>query len=381
MSTLVENVTCLGCGCACDDIAIRVDEALIVETRNACSLGSGWFRAERSTSRTVVDGQDATLERAIGAAAKLLQSSRRPAIFVASALSCEEQRACVAIADVLRARLDSSTTMTALPHVLASQERGFATATFGEVRNRADLVVYWGVDIQTRYPRFVSRYAPTAAPATAVDVGSATASVDAAHRFSVDPANELATLIALRSSSNDGIGALFADKQYIALIYDAEPDERAARSPQRFDALIALAQSLNDRTRCAAIALRQGGNVSGADSVFTASGGYPTAIDFGRGYPQYRPHGTLDADVVLVIGNPAMAHQPRFDGASTIAIGPNATSSTLGPATIAIDTGAAGIHIAGTAVRADDVPLPLRPSLSATRSVGDVLTALVVAVR
>ena len=377
MSTLVENVTCLGCGCTCDDIAIRVEGVSIVETRNVCSLGSRWFRADRSTARVHVDGQDATMEHAIAAAAKLLESSRRPLIFVAAGLSCEEQGACVAIADRLRARLGSTTAMTVLPHILASQERGFASATFGEVRNRADLVVYWGVDIQHRYPRFVSRYAPKVSTVLAVDVGDATSSVDAAHRFSIDPANELATLIALRSPSDDDIGGLFADKQYITLVYDAEPDERVARSPQRFDALIALAQSLNDRTRCAAIALRQGGNASGADSVFTATTGYPTAIDFARGSPQYRPYETPDADVVVVVGDGA-ADQHRFDRAPAIAIGPNAT---LGAATIAIDTGAAGIHTAGTAVRSDDVPLPLRSSLRATRSVSDALNALVAAMR
>ena len=78
--------------------------------------------------------------------------------------------------------------------------------------------------------------------------------------------------------------------RYVALVYDAEPDERPARSPQRFDALGALGRALNERTRCAAIALRAGGNRSGADSVLTSHTGYPMAVDFARGYPRYGPH-------------------------------------------------------------------------------------------
>jgi formylmethanofuran dehydrogenase subunit B len=381
VSTLVENVTCLGCGCACDDIAIGIENDSIAETRNLCTLGNAWLRASRSTAGATVSGQPTTLEQAMVAAARLLESAKRPLVLVASGLSCEEQRVCVALADVLRARLESLTSLTALPNVVASQERGFASATLGEVRNRADLIVYWAIDIANRYPRFVSRYAPTAATVAAVDVGTATATVDAAQRFSVTPADELASLIGLSNRRADGIDGLFDGKRYIALVYDAERDDRAERSPQRFGALIALAQSLNDRARCAAIAMRRYGNAAGADSVFTATAGYPTAVDFAQGYPRYRPHAPAAADVRLVIGDGGTASLRSVEGVPTIAIGPSATASTLGAAAVAIDAGAAGIHSAGTAIRTDDVPLPLRPTLRATRSVTDVLNALLDAVR
>jgi formylmethanofuran dehydrogenase subunit B len=127
--------------------------------------------------------------------------------------------------------------------------------------------------------------------------------------------------------------------------------------------------------------MRGYGNVSGADSVFTAATGYPTAIDFARGYPQYRPHTSAAADVALVIGDRAGGSDHAVGVIPTIVIGPNATAATLGAAAVAIDAGAAGIHTAGTAVRADDVPLPLRPTLRATRSVGDVLHTILDAVR
>jgi formylmethanofuran dehydrogenase subunit B len=380
VSTLVENVACLGCGCTCDDIAIRVDGEAIIETQNVCALGDTWFRAPRSTSLATVDGRDATVEQAVATAIRLLGSATRPLVLVVPGLSCEEQRVCVAIADVLRARLDSTTTSTSLPQLIASQERGFAAATFGEVRNRADLVIYWGVDIAGRYPRFVSRYAPTSGKSVAVDVGAATATVDSNARFGIDPASELSTLIALRNPASDGIGALFNGKQYVALVYDAEPDERAVRSPQRFDAIIALAQSLNAQTRCAALGLRGAGNSPGADSVFTAHTGYPIAIDFARGYPRYRPYTATEADVVLVVGDGSASPHRHVAGVPTIAIGPNATRSALGWA-VSIDAGAAGTHTSGTAVRADDVPLPLRPALHAPRSVSDVLQTLLAAVR
>ena len=39
----VANVTCLGCGCACDDITVVVKKDRITEARNTCALGAAWF--------------------------------------------------------------------------------------------------------------------------------------------------------------------------------------------------------------------------------------------------------------------------------------------------------------------------------------------------
>src|SRR2546430_11904566 len=41
----------------------------------------------------------------------------------------------------------------------AAQRRGRAGATLGEIRQRADVIVFWAVDPADRYPRYASRYA------------------------------------------------------------------------------------------------------------------------------------------------------------------------------------------------------------------------------
>jgi formylmethanofuran dehydrogenase subunit B len=93
------------------------------------------------------------------------------------------------------------------------------------------------------------------------------------------------------------------------------------------------------------------------------------AIDFARGVPRYVP---LDGatrqlargeiDVALVVGSTAGL---QFGGAQCIVIGPRASESPF-PVAVAIDTGVAGIHDGGAAVRADDMPLPLRAPLAGT---------------
>jgi formylmethanofuran dehydrogenase subunit B len=363
-----------------------------------------------------VDGADVTLEQAVASAAALLGNARRPLVYLAPGLSCETQREASALADLLRARLDSVTTATALPFVLAGQSRGHAAATLGEVRNRADVVVFWGLDLAGRYPRFASRYAPDphgvftpegrgSRTVIAVDVGAATATVDADHRITIDPADELAALTALealtrvpesaaRYGSAPGttwrvareLGTALLAARYVALVYDAEPDTRAPRSALRFDALSSLSQSLNGRTRCGAVAMRAGGNRSGADSVLVSHTGYPAAVDLARGYPRYAPHAhsARDADTTLLVGDPDAVPAgiaAELAGSRRVVVGPRASATALGAEGVVIDTGADGIHAPGTALRTDDVPLPLRASLPGPRPTADVLRAILAALR
>jgi formylmethanofuran dehydrogenase subunit B len=88
---------------------------------------------------------------------------------------------------------------------------------------------------------------------------------------------------------------------------------------------------------------------------------------------------TRQLDVVLIAGSPhhlpsgmeAHLQQTRF-----IVIGPRVSESPLAAADIAIDTGVAGIHEGGMALRMDDVPLPLRQVLSGPISAMDTVRAI-----
>jgi formylmethanofuran dehydrogenase subunit B len=58
-------------------------------------------------------------------------------------------------------------------------------------------------------------------------------------------------------------------------------------------------------------------------------------------------------------------------------IGPRASESALAPgAAVVIDSGVAGIHEGGTALRMDDVSLPLRPSLAGPRDTRGVVKGM-----
>ena len=413
--TITDDVTCLGCGCTCDDIVAAVRDGRIVEARNACELGLRWFGSGEIPSSCLVDSIKSPFEDAVAALVDRLDRSVRPLIFLAPGLSSEAQREAVALADLLHARLDTISSATVTPFIVASQEMGYASATLGDIRHRADVVVFWAIDLASRYPRFVERYVPNVGAlhvadgrrtTIAVDIGTATASVDTTHRVSLDPDDELATLRALDSivrtapalltRGNPGAPAWATAHQlaptllgarYVVIIYDAEPDDRVPRSALRFSAFASLGQSLNDRTRSATVAMRAGGNRSGADANLVAQTGYPFGVDFASGAPCYDPwRGSAtelgrrgEADAVIVVGDATGLHRElaqELHRLPTATIGPRASHVSLGPKSIAIDTGVDGIHASGTAFRADDVPLLLRPPLSGHRSSVDVLRSI-----
>ena len=401
-----ENVTCLGCGCACDDIAVVIDGARISEARNACGLGVRWF-GDGLLPGAIAGGSSAAIEDVLREIATLLCSARAPLVYLAPDLTCEAQGAAVAIADQLHAFVDGVTSSTAVEGILAAQRRGRASATLGEIRNRADVVVFWAVDPAMSYPRFQSRYAPNPAgvylpkgrrdrTVMAVDVGSQRGPDDADVRIQMAPEDEQLFLASLRASLGgralgsksiiarvNELAARLNKARYAAIVTDAESPPAVANG--RADSLIALTQSLNATTRCALCTLRAGGNRNGADTVLTWQTGFPMAVDFSRGAPRYEPENAAVArlgggsvDAVLLVGSanaiPAAVHS-ALSGVRTIAIGPRASESALA-AQIRIDTGIAGIHESGMALRTDDIPLPLRAVLPTPRDTASLLAAL-----
>jgi formylmethanofuran dehydrogenase subunit B len=409
----VEHVTCLGCGCGCDDVTVSVNEGRIVDAAPICPIGRAWFGDGTVPSDIVRQGQPVTIEEALAeAAAVLVQAQGRCLVYLAPDLSSEAQRAALAVADLLGATVDCATSATAATGLIAGQRRGRAGSTLGEIRNRGDVLLFWGVDPSDRYPRYLSRYVEpvgTQVPqgrkgrfVISVSIGADKGLKGADLSLELDPEEEIPALSLMRAAVQGnhvgqpsgqmgqvlGIAARLAQSRYAVTVHDAEPSAQR-RDPLRVEALIALTQALNEATRATLSSLRAGGNRTGAEAVLTWQTGYPFAVDYSRGYPRYTP-GERGLDrlaggafrALLLAGTPALDGSTRssFSGASIVAVGPRASQSPF-PTQVAIDTGVAGIHESGTAYRMDEVPLPLRPPLGGQRSAAETLNALTSAIR
>src|SRR4051812_42832991 len=139
------DATCAGCGCACDDIEVTVAEGRLAGLTRTCPLGDSWF-AERTGDRPPlarVDGRAVSLDEAMDAAAAILRQARAPLVCGLGQTSCEAQRRAVALAEAIGAVIDPAGDGAAGP---AYQAIGSSTATFGDIRDRAELVVAWRAD-------------------------------------------------------------------------------------------------------------------------------------------------------------------------------------------------------------------------------------------
>jgi formylmethanofuran dehydrogenase subunit B len=112
--TVTHNATCTFCGCVCDDIELHSNETHIVKARKACVLGTAWFlnhTAEHKYPDALIDGKEATLDEAIEVAATELHAANMPLVYGMSNTTCEAQKECVALADLLGGLLDSHTSL------------------------------------------------------------------------------------------------------------------------------------------------------------------------------------------------------------------------------------------------------------------------------
>ena len=109
---VVKHATCTFCGCVCDDIELHADGDRIVKAKNACSLGDAWFRnhtAEHLYPDALIDGEPATLDAAIEAAAEFLRPTCRWS--TVSATSPATQREAAALAELVGGVVDSHTSL------------------------------------------------------------------------------------------------------------------------------------------------------------------------------------------------------------------------------------------------------------------------------
>jgi formylmethanofuran dehydrogenase subunit B len=389
----VADATCAGCGCACDDIEATVAEGRLAGVTRTCPLGDLWF-AERGGDRPPVarvDGRTVDVDEAVDAAAAILRQARAPLVYGLGQTSCEAQRRAVAIAEAIGAIVDPAGGSGA---GLAYQAIGSSTATFGEIRDRAELVVAWRVDPAVANPRLLGRLRMQSHTLVVVD-GERTATAEEADAFvELDAARDFEALWALRAlvtrapldreraaelplDGLDDLAERLLGARHVAVLHGAVGELEAL-------ALLSLVRDLARDRHAVTLALRGDGNARGAEDVLAWQTGFPGAVSFARGHPRANP-GELgaaallergDVDGALVVACDPLEHLPGLRDLPVVVVDVRATA-TAAAARVAFAAAADGIEVAGTIHRMDGVPVPLRAPLAAERpSLEDVLAAI-----
>ncbi len=404
----VENATCTFCGCVCDDMDLTVDmdEKRITKAKNACVLGRAWFAKhglEEGRPYALIEGREASTAEAVEEAAQILAAARFPIIYGLSDTTIEAQQQAVAIGDMIRGNIDTTTSVCHGPSGIAFEGVGESTMTLGEIKNRADLVIFWGGNPGESHPRLFSRYAVTAKglyvpkgkkdrTIVLVDVRRTPSAPVADIFVQVKPGRDFEMLWALRALvKGRGIDPAIERSTGVSLatLEDLAQRMKNCRYGVLFfgmgltmtrgrhfnsGALLALAADLNEYTHFVAKPVRGHGNVTGADNVVSWQTGYPFGVNFSRGYPRFNPgeFTTVDvlsrqeADAALIIASDPASNFPHaainhLHNIPVIALDPKPTVTTQ-LARVAFTTATYGINVSGTVYRMDDVPITLRPA-------------------
>jgi formylmethanofuran dehydrogenase subunit B len=386
-------------------MALTVEDNRITHAKNACILGKAWFAEHTVEDQpfALIEGKEASTEEAVEAAARILAEARFPLVYGLSDTTCEAQKQAVGIADLIGANIDTTTSVCHGPTGMAFQGVGESTMTLGEVKNRADLVIYWGGNPAESHPRHFTKYALTPKgmfipngrkdrTMVLVDVRR-TPSARAADIFiQVKPKTDFEVLWALRALINDRyVSPSIEEETGVSLDTLKDLAERMKNCRygviffgmgltmtrgRHFNAgaLLALATDLNEFTHFVAKPTRGHGNVTGGDQVLTWQTGYPMAVNFSRGYPRFNPGEFTavdllagnEADAALIIASDPGANFPQaaIDHLSripTIVLDPKPTPTTE-LARVVFTTATYGINTSGTVYRMDEVPITLRPA-------------------
>lgn len=403
------DVACAACNCVCDDLQVTVRSNQIAAVENACPRGARWLLAGNATPDMTAwrDGSPCDYRDAMADAAALLKKSRWPLIWGLSRSSTEAHRAAIALADRIGATIDTALSAGQSAATLAFQQTGTSTCSLGELRQRADLIILWRVDPQADRPRFLERFLPDMVgqrasnvpeqrrlvrvgvapqgdakrPAAALDIelpGSVDfRAIDALRMLIAGiepellepslPLDALRELAHLMTTCRTG-AVLFDDRLSAGL---------AGR--RALESLLRLVIDLNERVRFYARSLGSPQNVGGADQVLTWQAGYPSAVNFSRGFPRYQPDefsaiGMLERgepDVAVIIGTDALQDLPsaaasHLQQIPTVVISSSEAWPWSWQPRVRIMTATYGIHRPGVATRLDGLLLPLRQLLDSS---------------
>ena len=397
MKNVIEDVTCAGCCCVCDDIQVTTDGQQILEVQTDCPLGQAWFKQSSLTDSLapLIKGVAASHQDAVASAVDLIQKAQAPLIYGMAQSSVDGQRASVSLADKIGATIDTSASAA----TRALQQVGEAPCTLGEVRSRADLIIYWGADslLANQCHRQSLTSGKQEVPRTILSMGAenSTSREFVDKMIPLESQQEIEVIWSLRAllkgiDSGEkqpmGISAaalqelvsLIQQSKYIVFFYGPEFKE-GPLSHRKIEALSLLIRELQADRRCHGISVPRAGETKGAENVLAWQTGYAASVNFAAGYPRYSPgeysanalleQGEIDL-CVLVGANPLSGlsdrAQQRLAQIPVILIGP-ATVEIPG-LHVFLPTGVSGIHFPGSVYRFDGTPLPLRGFVSTVQS-------------
>jgi formylmethanofuran dehydrogenase subunit B len=403
-TTLIKDAVCSFCGCLCDDINVEVEGGKVKRVRHACRLGSskimGHGRIENPMIRKDGVLVACSFQEAYDRAAEILLEANKPLMYGWASTSCEAGKKGVLLAEEVGAVLDSTATVCHGPSVIGIEEKGLPGATLGQVKNRADTIVFWGCNPAEAHPRHSLRYSSNASgrftpqgregrKIIVVDVRETRTTKNADKFVRITPGSDYEVISALRMlvagkgdivpgevggvSKTDlaDLAATLKAAKFGAVFFGLGITHSRGRY-KNIDNALSLVAELNQHSKFVIMPMRGHYNVGGIGQVLAWSSGYPMSVDFTRGMPYFNPGETAacdllargDTDAALIIAADAVSNFPRatakmLANIPVVQIDPYENPTTL-LSDVVIPCAIAGVEVEGTAYRMDGLALRLR---------------------
>ena len=407
---ILEAAVCPFCACLCDDVVISVDVAgnKIKEIRNACKFGVEKFLSAEKTERRLkkprVNGKETDYERAIGEAVDILRNAKKPLIYGLSNSCYNAQRVALEIAKHKKGVYDVTESIchNLLYPELKKGNNPFYYALLDEIRDNANVVIYWGSNPIESHPRHLSKFAvyPIGRYALkgvldremiAIDVVDSELNKISRWFLRVKPGTGEDAKIAeimkrLVKGETNGLRELVEDeidfdtivkltdrlkKAFYGVIFVGLGVFSSENASKKVEAVLALVDAFNkEGVKFVLFPMKGHFNVMGAVQLLLRETGYPFGVDFSRD-KIFEPGRTTVLDVIergavdaaLIVGADPFSSFPKDTARKLcdmplIVIDPFETPTTQF-ASVVFPTAIAGVETDAIAYRMDGLPLKL----------------------
>jgi len=393
---------CTGCGLLCDDIEVEAEKDKINKVLTACRIGVAHMKEGKGEAIFRVDNKPADEATAISEAVTILKNAKNPLIFGLGASTNETQKIAIELAKKINATLDdtSSFCLGSLVEALISEK--IKTCTLDDVRNKADVIIFWGTDPSDSHPRHLSKYSyfprgkekqrgwEEERTAIAVDVRkSHTAKICGNYFFQIPQGGDtefIEAIIAGLSGKLPKTSYNYPPKKILELANILKgakfgvifAGRGLVHSLENLEPLFRLMKVLNEKANFHLMPMSGNYNTMGFNENLFAETGYVNRVKFENGTvlhgPEYSIVESLKAktvDAALIIDSDPFSILPRSITKNLleipiVSIDPYETLTSK-HSKVYFNTAISGVEAGGSATRMDRIKVSFEPVIETNR--------------
>ncbi|MDW7774797.1 MAG: formylmethanofuran dehydrogenase subunit B [Methanosarcinales archaeon] len=156
--TEIFSWTCTGCALLCEDIQVRKVDNRLEHVEHACMKGKARIFGCKDRAIPAINGKKADTDDAIKYAARILREAKNPLLYGWSNSTNEAQMAGIELARTLGGVIDSTSSFCQGIIVNEILNGSIPSCTLEDVREKADVILFWGADPMSSHPRHMSKY-------------------------------------------------------------------------------------------------------------------------------------------------------------------------------------------------------------------------------